>query len=270
MRQENFYINRIVENGVFDIKRSPSDFYQRCNEISECSICLSDIEEEEMVPTIPCGHKFHIHCLTKWKEEKNTCPYCRSDLSSNYLKLCIGEFIFSVDYTYECFIEDLKNNAFVQSREEVKIENDQQLMSLMAYRCWDEQLNGAIYRLPQQFYAILSPMKDYMEAQILETLLLRAGIESNPGPVQSRPLFIRNNDPRIVKLEKALERKEAKVRTLIRAIERLSKRPVAQGMFGDLKTILNKAAQIPDNADIGDLTGNISKITAFVKVFCQH
>ena len=41
-----------------------------------CSICLDGLVEQ-----LPCGHKFHPHCIYKWKTEgKATCPLCRAEL----------------------------------------------------------------------------------------------------------------------------------------------------------------------------------------------
>lgn len=46
----------------------------------ECSICMNEITENEMVTT-PCKHVFHTKCLEKWKDRSNTaptCPNCRA------------------------------------------------------------------------------------------------------------------------------------------------------------------------------------------------
>lgn len=47
--------------------------------LDECSICLETINAGDCF-TFPCGHRYHIGCITKWYEEgKTTCPNCRQN-----------------------------------------------------------------------------------------------------------------------------------------------------------------------------------------------
>ena len=48
-----------------------------------CSICMSDLEEETTVITLPrCVHIFCETCITKWLSTcSKTCPLCRADCS---------------------------------------------------------------------------------------------------------------------------------------------------------------------------------------------
>ncbi|KAG6489016.1 RING-H2 finger protein ATL2-like [Zingiber officinale] len=44
----------------------------------ECAICLSTVEDEEMVRVLPgCGHLFHVGCIDMWLGSHCTCPVCR-------------------------------------------------------------------------------------------------------------------------------------------------------------------------------------------------
>ncbi|KAJ4963455.1 hypothetical protein NE237_023394 [Protea cynaroides] len=46
---------------------------------TECSICLSSLEEEEMVRLLPnCLHLFHTQCIDIWLSSQSTCPICRT------------------------------------------------------------------------------------------------------------------------------------------------------------------------------------------------
>jgi hypothetical protein len=46
-----------------------------------CPICMTEIDGDEVdVMTPPCGHSFHMACLTRWMEEARICPVCRGDL----------------------------------------------------------------------------------------------------------------------------------------------------------------------------------------------
>jgi hypothetical protein len=46
--------------------------------VGECSICLESVKKNDKIYKLNCGHIFHIDCLNKWN--KNTCPYCRSNI----------------------------------------------------------------------------------------------------------------------------------------------------------------------------------------------
>jgi len=42
---------------------------------STCNICLADMELDEVMKVLPCGHEFHKECIVKWLTEcKDTCP----------------------------------------------------------------------------------------------------------------------------------------------------------------------------------------------------
>nr|XP_010919719.1 RING-H2 finger protein ATL40 [Elaeis guineensis] len=46
---------------------------------AECAICLSVIEEGEMVRLLPgCRHVFHVSCIDMWLSSNSTCPVCRT------------------------------------------------------------------------------------------------------------------------------------------------------------------------------------------------
>ncbi|KAM3204214.1 hypothetical protein P3L10_027623 [Capsicum annuum] len=46
----------------------------------ECSICLSTIEDGELVRILPnCKHSFHVECIDKWFDCHSTCPVCRAE-----------------------------------------------------------------------------------------------------------------------------------------------------------------------------------------------
>jgi E3 ubiquitin-protein ligase ATL41 len=46
---------------------------------TECSVCLSFLENEEMVRVLPnCKHNFHSECIDKWLSTHSTCPICRT------------------------------------------------------------------------------------------------------------------------------------------------------------------------------------------------
>lgn len=48
-------------------------------EKEECSVCLSEFEEEDECRLLPtCGHSFHVDCINTWFRSRSTCPLCRA------------------------------------------------------------------------------------------------------------------------------------------------------------------------------------------------
>ncbi|WOL09098.1 RING-H2 finger protein ATL39-like [Canna indica] len=46
----------------------------------ECAVCLSSVEEGEMVRVLPsCEHMFHAACIDLWLQKHGSCPVCRAD-----------------------------------------------------------------------------------------------------------------------------------------------------------------------------------------------
>ncbi|CAN4117568.1 unnamed protein product [Withania somnifera] len=52
----------------------------------ECSICLRNIEDGELVRILPnCKHNFHVECIDKWFDCNSTCPICRAEVEPRLL-----------------------------------------------------------------------------------------------------------------------------------------------------------------------------------------
>lgn len=50
-------------------------------EIPKCSICLENIENNQIIREITkCKHIFHVECADKWFENNIKCPNCRQDI----------------------------------------------------------------------------------------------------------------------------------------------------------------------------------------------
>ncbi|KAF8821621.1 putative E3 ubiquitin-protein ligase RNF181 [Cardiosporidium cionae] len=49
-----------------------------------CSICMTEIEDEDKVMVMPCDlrHFFHYNCVIRWLERSEACPICRANLST--------------------------------------------------------------------------------------------------------------------------------------------------------------------------------------------
>ncbi|KAH0783380.1 hypothetical protein KY290_002978 [Solanum tuberosum] len=48
---------------------------------TECSVCLSEFEEDETLRILPkCNHAFHIPCIDTWLRSHTNCPMCRAGI----------------------------------------------------------------------------------------------------------------------------------------------------------------------------------------------
>lgn len=49
----------------------------------ECSICLNQYSDDDLVVRLlNCPHLFHSTCIREWYTYKNSCPICRTDITS--------------------------------------------------------------------------------------------------------------------------------------------------------------------------------------------
>ncbi|GLT94364.1 hypothetical protein SLE2022_121090 [Rubroshorea leprosula] len=51
---------------------------------TECSVCLSEFQEDENLRLLPkCNHAFHLPCIDTWLRSHTNCPLCRAPIVSN-------------------------------------------------------------------------------------------------------------------------------------------------------------------------------------------
>ncbi|KAI4299122.1 hypothetical protein L6164_032612 [Bauhinia variegata] len=51
---------------------------------TECSVCLSEFEEDEALRLLPkCNHAFHLPCIDTWLRSHTNCPMCRAPIVTN-------------------------------------------------------------------------------------------------------------------------------------------------------------------------------------------
>jgi hypothetical protein len=50
--------------------------------VDTCAICLEDVEADERIAGLDCGHGFHQRCIMRWLARPGTsgCPLCRGDV----------------------------------------------------------------------------------------------------------------------------------------------------------------------------------------------
>lgn len=69
-------LNPTVISSIKVCKYSKSDGVV---EGTDCSVCLSEFEEEETLRLLPkCRHAFHVPCIDTWLRSHTNCPVCRA------------------------------------------------------------------------------------------------------------------------------------------------------------------------------------------------
>ena len=51
---------------------------QKKENITECVICLENMNFGDKLVLLPCSHIYHSKCLHMWIEKKRICPLCDS------------------------------------------------------------------------------------------------------------------------------------------------------------------------------------------------
>ncbi|XP_013408486.1 E3 ubiquitin-protein ligase arkadia [Lingula anatina] len=77
----------VIERNTFPhkyhrVKRCEEDSGDDSNHMEKCTICLSELEEDEDVRRLPCMHLFHIECVDQWLVTNKRCPICRVDIEA--------------------------------------------------------------------------------------------------------------------------------------------------------------------------------------------
>lgn len=46
--------------------------------LAECTVCLEEWGEGDVLRTLPCRHFFHVKCIDRWLSRHGSCPICRA------------------------------------------------------------------------------------------------------------------------------------------------------------------------------------------------
>eukprot|EP00658_Telonema_sp_P-2_P021413 TRINITY_DN1852_c0_g1_i10.p1 TRINITY_DN1852_c0_g1~~TRINITY_DN1852_c0_g1_i10.p1 ORF type:complete len:656 (-),score=124.21 TRINITY_DN1852_c0_g1_i10:371-2338(-) len=49
-------------------------------DVTDCSICLCEFEDDDKLRMLPCSHPFHVACIDRWLDGHTTCPLCMRSL----------------------------------------------------------------------------------------------------------------------------------------------------------------------------------------------
>ncbi|WCJ42554.1 RING/U-box superfamily protein [Euphorbia peplus] len=51
-----------------------------CSE-DACSVCMENFGSGSIGKRVPCGHVFHVSCISSWLSNCDSCPLCRFNIS---------------------------------------------------------------------------------------------------------------------------------------------------------------------------------------------
>ncbi|XP_059458612.1 RING-H2 finger protein ATL80-like [Corylus avellana] len=68
----------------------------------QCSICLAEYQEKEVLRIMPkCGHNFHLCCIDVWLRRQSTCPVCRLPLQDSFGTKHERPPVFSITQSFD-------------------------------------------------------------------------------------------------------------------------------------------------------------------------
>ncbi|KAI9124520.1 hypothetical protein K1719_004442 [Acacia pycnantha] len=88
-------------------------------EHSQCTVCLSEYQGEDVLRILPyCGHFFHATCIDVWLQQHSTCPVCRISLSkSSSERKHIMRPMFSAVVQSNFGMESIEHNMMMANNE---------------------------------------------------------------------------------------------------------------------------------------------------------
>ena len=75
-------MNRNSINRIKKIKFKKKNIIK--GEEEQCTICITEYENKEVLKELSCKHLFHPKCIDIWLVQKNSCPICKKVLSLIY------------------------------------------------------------------------------------------------------------------------------------------------------------------------------------------
>ena len=78
---ENILVNEENNNNT-DRENEEKDIHIEMQNISNDNIDKQSNLSDNQISTLPCGHRYHVKCITEWMlRKKNICPMCREKLN---------------------------------------------------------------------------------------------------------------------------------------------------------------------------------------------
>ena len=82
----------------FCFERRPSMLsYDSLDDNQNCLVCLEPFNPGDSLYELPCGHKYHTHCVRAWVMRKRECPKCLSMLPDSPLATSVSSSASTVE-----------------------------------------------------------------------------------------------------------------------------------------------------------------------------
>ena len=79
---ENILVNEENNNTDRENEEKEKDIHIEMQNISNDNIDKQSNLSDNQISTLPCGHRYHVKCITEWMlRKKNICPMCREKLN---------------------------------------------------------------------------------------------------------------------------------------------------------------------------------------------
>ncbi|XP_027336383.1 RING-H2 finger protein ATL54-like [Abrus precatorius] len=79
---------------------------------TECSVCLSEFQEDENLRLLPkCHHAFHLPCIDTWLRSHTNCPMCRAPIVSNPVTASVVSNVVGSSSLENTHMEVLENSG---------------------------------------------------------------------------------------------------------------------------------------------------------------
>jgi len=84
INNENILVNDNDDINSKNLDKKNEDVHIEMQNMSDSNIERKSSLTDNQISTLPCGHRFHVKCITEWMmRKKNICPMCREKIDAD-------------------------------------------------------------------------------------------------------------------------------------------------------------------------------------------
>ena len=84
INNENILVNDDDDVNSKNLDKKNDDVHIEMQNMSDSNIERKSSLTDNQISTLPCGHRFHVKCITEWMmRKKNICPMCREKIDAD-------------------------------------------------------------------------------------------------------------------------------------------------------------------------------------------
>jgi hypothetical protein len=84
INNENILVNDNDDINTKNLEKKNDDVHIEMQNMSDSNIERKSSLTDNQISTLPCGHRFHVKCITEWMmRKKNICPMCREKIDAD-------------------------------------------------------------------------------------------------------------------------------------------------------------------------------------------